>query len=88
MKPIDNVVSSTKNISSVVGQSRQCDTAEVRVYSFSTLHGTDQCMNEKLTTGDIFPAMSLTQVDGNKLSIPDRLEPGSYQVVVFFRGKF
>ena len=45
-------------------------------------------MNEKLTTGDNFPALSLTQIDGQQLSVPDKLEPGSYQIVVFFRGKF
>ena len=45
-------------------------------------------MNNKLTTGDSFPSMSLTLTDGQKVSIPDTLEPGSYQVILFFRGKF
>ena len=47
-----------------------------------------QHMNNKLTTGDSFPSMSLTLTDGQKVSIPDTLEPGSYQVILFFRGKF
>ena len=51
------------------------------------LTGTQQ-MNDKLTTGDSFPAMSLTTVDGQQVSIPDNLEPGAYQVILFFRGKF
>jgi peroxiredoxin len=45
-------------------------------------------MNEKLTTGDSFPALSLTAVDGNQVSLPAQLDPGSYQIVLFFRGKF
>ena len=45
-------------------------------------------MNNKLDTGDSFPAMSLTLTDGQQVSLPAALEPGSYQVVLFFRGKF
>ena len=45
-------------------------------------------MNDKLTTGDSFPAMSLTTVDGQQVSIPDNLELGAYQIILFFRGKF
>ena len=46
-------------------------------------------MNNKLDTGDSFPAMSLTLVDGQQVSVPAAgLEAGSYQAVVFFRGKF
>ena len=45
-------------------------------------------MNEKLNTGDSFPALTLTTVDGNQVSLPEQLDPGSYQIVLFFRGKF
>jgi peroxiredoxin len=45
-------------------------------------------MNEKLNTGDRFPALSLTSTDGQALSLPATGTPGSYQVVLFFRGKF
>ena len=45
-------------------------------------------MSNKLTTGDSFPAMSLTLTDGQQVSVPEALEPGSYQVILFFRGKF
>ena len=45
-------------------------------------------MSTKLTTGDSFPALTLTTVDGQQASLPEELEPGSYQIVLFFRGKF
>lgn len=45
-------------------------------------------MNEKLTTGDSFPALTLTTADGGQVSVPQQLDPGSYQIVLFFRGKF
>ena len=45
-------------------------------------------MNEKLNTGDSFPALTLTTVDGNQVSLPEQLDLGSYQIVLFFRGKF
>jgi len=48
----------------------------------------DKQMNNKLTTGDSFPALTLTTVDGTQVSLPEQLDPGSYQVILFFRGKF
>jgi len=30
-------------------------------------------MNNKLTTGDSFPALTLTSVDGTQLSLPEQL---------------
>ncbi len=45
-------------------------------------------MSTKLTTGDSFPALTLTTVDGQQASVPEQLEPGSYQIILFFRGKF
>jgi len=45
-------------------------------------------MSNKLTTGDNFPELTLTTVDDQRVSLPEKLNPGSYQVVLFFRGKF
>ena len=45
-------------------------------------------MNNVLDTGDSFPAMSLALVDGQQASLPVAMQPGAYQVVLFFRGKF
>ena len=45
-------------------------------------------VNEKLTTGDSFPVMQLTATDGSDITVPEPLQPGAYQIVLFFRGKF
>jgi len=45
-------------------------------------------MTNKLNAGDNFPDLSLTSVDEKQLTIPALRDPGSYQIVLFFRGKF
>ncbi len=45
-------------------------------------------MNSKLNTGDSFPALTLNTVDGQQVSLPEQLDPGAYQIILFFRGKF
>ena len=45
-------------------------------------------MTEKLNTGAAFPGMSLTLTDGTQHAVPVKHEAGSYQIVLFFRGKF
>jgi hypothetical protein len=42
-------------------------------------------MAEKLNTGDLFPRMALTLVDGGTLELPAGLD-ARYKVILFYRG--
>ena len=42
-------------------------------------------MADKLNTGDIFPKLTLSLVDGTKLDLPDGLD-ARYKVILFYRG--
>ena len=42
-------------------------------------------MTEKLDTGHAFPAMALTTVAGDSVTLPDDIGT-AYQVVLFYRG--
>lgn len=44
-------------------------------------------MQEKLNTGDVFPTVNLTLVDGGSFTIAQEAEQ-RYRVVVFYRGQF
>lgn len=42
-------------------------------------------MAEKLSSGDVFPKMSLQLVDGGTLELPDGID-AKYKVILFYRG--
>lgn len=42
-------------------------------------------MAEKLNTGDVFPRMTLSLVDGGTLDLPDGID-AKYKVILFYRG--
>jgi hypothetical protein len=42
-------------------------------------------MSKKLTTGDVFPSLTIDIVSGGKMTVPDDLE-GKYKVILFYRG--
>ena len=42
-------------------------------------------MAEKLTTGDMFPAMTLQRVGGGTLDLPNGVD-AKYKIVLFYRG--
>jgi len=44
-------------------------------------------MGSKLNTGDAFPAMKLTLIDGSEVAVPGN-SGAAYQVVLFYRGSF
>ena len=42
-------------------------------------------MNQKLGTGDVFPAMTIPLVGGGTLALPGGIDT-KYRVVLFYRG--
>ena len=42
-------------------------------------------MSNKLTTGDVFPSLTMSVVGGGTMTVPDDLE-GKYKVILFYRG--